>query len=779
MRLNISKKVKRALLITAGVLIGLVILVIVFISPIAKFVIEKYDEKFLGRQITLDWIYLNPFTGYAHINDLVLYEQNKDSAFVKAGSIDVNFAMFKLLGKTYEISNLTLDELDVNLIQHRQQFNFDDIIQKFAPDTTKPKDTTKLHFNLLDVEIKNSRFSYHETEIPVNYFITDLNVESPGLRWDEDSIKCHIAFKNGPGSGEIEADFGINLKSMEYATAAKVEKFDMSLINEYVKDLANFGELRAFLDADIQASGNMNSQTALTAKGYVGVSDLHFGKPDEDYVSIKQLDINMINVSPRRYSYVFDTIAIIQPFFKYERYDSLDNISRMFGVGGSNYTEAKAASDAGQFNLIVELVDFLQVLGKNFLKSDYRANRFALYDGDIKFNDYALREKFGAAVSSLDIVANDIDRQKPLLKVNINSPVAPHGNLNVDFAINPADFSDFKIEYALNQIALPDFNPYVVTYTSFPLKSGTLSFNGNWVVRDSMINSMNHLIIVAPTRTKRVRKADAKWLPLPLILGLIREPGNYVDYEIPVKGSLTDPKFKIKDVVLDVLRNIFVKPPTSPYRAYVRSQETEVEKFQVLLWNPRQAELTGKQQNFVEDVAKFLRKNPEAKITIEPVMYTGKEKEHIMFYLAKKKYYLQRTGKSNASFTDEDSIAVDKMSVKDAGFLRALDESIKGSNMMFTVQQKCYQWIDSGTINTHYTRLVEKRLSTIRTPLENAGAGKQVIVKAAKSEVPRTGFSFYRISYSVDIPDKLRDALEKLDVDESLYLKSVRQSTRP
>lgn len=779
MKFSISQKLRRTLLIIAAVVIGFVVLVIVFISPIAKFLIEKYDEKFLGRQITLDWIYLNPFTGYAHINDIVLYEQDKDSVFVKAGSIDVNFAMLKLLGKTYEISSLKLDEAEVTLIQNVNKFNFDDIIQRFAPDTTKLKDTTTVHFNLLNIKVKDSKFFYHETEIPVNYYITDLDVETPGMRWDKDTIEVDISFKNGPGSGEISADFGINMKTLEYATVARVKKFDMSLINEYVKDLANYGELRAFLDADIQAKGNMNNPVALTTKGYVGLSDFHFGKPDEDYVSFQRLAINMIHVSPRTYNYVFDTIAIVEPLVKYERYDSLDNISRMFGIKGSNYTEAKAKSDAGQFNLIVELVDFLEELGKNFLKSDYRAQRFALYSGDIQFYDYSLREKFGIAASSLNIETNNIDRDNALLKVNVNTPITPHGKLNVDFSINPADFSDFKIVYRLNQIALPDFNPYVVTYTSFPLKNGNLSFNGEWVVRDSMINSMNHLVLVAPMRSKRVRKADAKWLPLPLILGIIREPGNYVDYEIPIKGSLTDPKFKVKDVVLDILRNIFVKPPTSPYRAYVRTQEAEVEKFQVLLWNPLQTELSKQQQNFVDDVGQFLRKNPEANVTIEPAVYVGKEKEHVLFYLAKKKYYLQKTGIKADAFTEEDSIAVDKMSVKDDGFLRALDKSIKGSNMMFTVQEKCYRWIDSSAVSAEYARIIDKRMKAVRVPLENAGAGKQVIVKQAKADIPRTGFSYYRISYSVDIPDKLRNALEKLDVDESLYLKSMRQSTKP
>lgn len=763
---------KRILLITFGVLFAFVALVIAFISPIAKWAIEKYDEQILGRQITLDWIYLNPFTGYAHINDLTLYEQNKDSAFVKAGGIDVNFAMLKLIGKTYEISNLTISDAEIHLKQNKDTFNFSDILTRFAPKDTLNKDTTKTHFNLLDIKVKNTRFYYYEPNIPVNYFITDLNISSPGMRWDKDSVEAKISFKNGPGTGDIAVDFGINLKSLEYAVKAKVDKFDMYIINEYLKDIADFGIIRANVDANIAASGNFNNTVAITAKGYLAVNDFHFGKNmKEDYASFDKLEVNMIKVSPRNFDYAFDTISIQHPFFKYERYDSLDNLTRMFGVNGENYTEAKAKSDAGQFNLIVSIVDFMKELGKNFVKSHYSANRFALRNGDIHFNDYALREKFGAAVSPLNILADSIDRKNALLKVNVNSNIQPHGNLNVDFSINPSDFSDFTIGYAIDKIALPDFNPYVVTYTSFPLKSGTLSFKGSWVVRDSAISSMNHLVILAPQKTKRVKKHDANWLPLPLILSILREPGNYIDYEIPVEGSLSDPKFKVKDVVLDILRNIFVKPPTFPYRAYVNDKKEEVQKFQTFNWNPRQVQFSGSQQSFMDDLTSFLKKNREAIVTIEPVTFSTKEKENILFYLAKKKYYLQKNNKTENTYTNEDSITVDKMSVKDEGFIAALNHSIDSSEMIFTVQEKCTHWVDSSTVNQVYATVVAKRAELFKTAFENEGVVNQLVLKPNRVDVPRNGFSYYSISYSVDIPDKLRNALDKLDMNEGPFIK--------
>lgn len=761
----LDKKWKKVTAIVLGVILGIVILIIAFISPIAKYLIEKYDEKFLGRQITLDWIYINPFTGYAHIDDFKLYEVNKDSVFVSFSGLSVNVEMWKLIGQKYEISDLTLNKPEIHITQNRQSFSFDDIIQRFTPkDTTAPKDTSTLKLSVLDVKIKGGKLFYIEQAIPVNYWVTDLDIETPGYRWDVDTVLATVKLKSGPGTGDVKLNANFNLKTMDYKIKALVSKFDLSIFEQYLKDLANYGRIRANLDCDVSAEGNVNDQLNMKAKGYLAVNDMHFGKNvNEDYLSFKKLALNMNYISPLQYEYDFDTIAIVNPYFKYERYDYLDNLQRMFGAGGSEIKEAQA--DSSKFNLILEIADFVQIIGKNFMKSHYRATKFALYDGDIHFNDFALREKFAIAASPLNILAKDIDKNNPRINLNLNTALKPHGNVAFGVSVNPKGIKDFDITYAIKEIALPDVNPYVVSYTSFPFKSGTLEFKGNWHVRDSIIESMNHLIILNPQLLKRVKKKDANWLPLPLIMAIIREPGNYIDYEIPVRGSLTNPKFNVWDVVTDILRNIFVKPPTYPYRSYVKTQQVEVENHQVFRWGMHQTQLSGAQQNFMDKVAKFLENNKEAQIYIVPIEYTAKEKEHLLYYEAKKKYYLNANNIKQANYTEDDSIAVEKMSVKDTMFIRALDKAVKGSDGMFTVMQKCMNYIDTNALNAKLDKLSKARKKSFMASFVDEGVAKRVKWSAEKSEIPRIGSSYYKISYDGDIPDNLRKALDKLDED--------------
>src|ERR1700733_7429145 len=101
-----AKHVKRTFLTIGGILIGIFILVILFISPIAKYVIEKYSVKWTGRQIKMDWAYVNPFTGYAHLSNLKIYEANSDSIFISSEGFSIGMNLRKLLSKEYEITSI-------------------------------------------------------------------------------------------------------------------------------------------------------------------------------------------------------------------------------------------------------------------------------------------------------------------------------------------------------------------------------------------------------------------------------------------------------------------------------------------------------------------------------------------------------------------------------------------------------------------------------------------------------------------------------------------------
>jgi hypothetical protein len=758
----ITKRILKIFLWVFVAIIAIVAVVIIFISPISKYVIEKYDHQILGRKIRLSWIYVNPFTGYAHIHNLKIYEKNDSTLFFTAKGLSVNFAMLKLLSKTYEIEEITVSKPWARIVQNRKAFNFDDIIAHFAPKdtTTKKAPGPPLHFNILDSKIEAGEFHYEETSIPVSYYIKDVNISTPGKRWDADSMYFKYGFKSGPAKGEIKGDFHIDFDSMEYRLAIKIIKYDLKFIEQYINDLSNYGSFTANLDADVKASGNLGNKLAVTAMGTMAVNDFHFGRvPGDDYLSFDKIALGMINVSPRTYVYQLDSIIITHPFFKYERYDYLDNLQRMFGKGGST---AKATyADSTKVNLVIEIAKYMRDLAKNFTHSYYQIEKIRLYRGDVRFADYSLREKFAVSANPLSVYADSVDMNKKRAGITIKTGIKPYGDFELDLSLNPSDYGYFDLGYHLQHVPASLFNPYLVTYTSFPLDRGTIEINGDMSVKDSNIISTNHLEVIDPRVAKRINKKDTKWIPVPFIMSIVRETGNAIDYEIPVRGRLTNPKVKFGNVILSVLTNLFVKPVSTPFLIHEHTVEQKVEKYLTLDWKRRDYNLTEEEEKFVKHLNEFLVKDKSVSINVTPYIYADKEKEDILFFEAKKKYYAESRKIKEENISREDSIAIDKMSIKDHAFVDYLNRWI-GDTSLFTVQEKCKRFISESIVDHSYNELAKNREARFKSLFKD-DVQSQIKMEASETGIPFNGFSYYKITYKGDFPESLLKAYSDIN----------------
>ncbi|MDP1622668.1 MAG: DUF748 domain-containing protein [Bacteroidales bacterium] len=762
-----SARLKKTIFIVIGSIFITILAVIILISPVAKYLVERYDEKYTGRQITMGWVYVNPFTGYVHISNLKIYESKSlpffkadDSIFFSAKGISANFAMLKLLSKTIEITKITLDQPKGIIIQEKKELNFSDLIQLFTPEQ-RDKTPSSVHVNLLGIKIMDGEFHYRERMTPINYFIEKVNLESDGKRWNADSITTNFSFFQGKGSGDMKGNFTINFKTRGYRLAVIVHKFDLNLIEQYLKDISNNSNFKANIDADIKAKGSFTDGENITASGRLAVNDFHFGKnPEDDYAAFDKLALEITEISPKNHKYLFDSISLNHPFLKYELYDHMDNFQAMFGKNGSKITSA--ASDPSKFNLVIEIARYVKLLVRNFFYSDYKVNRFAIYKGDLKFNDFSISEKFTADLNPLNFFADSIYKSQNRVQASLKSGIKPFGDVTVTLSINPKDSLDFDIQYHLQKVPVTLFNPYLITYTSYPLDRGTIEINGTWRVRNAMIQSDNHVVIIDPRRTNRVRRKDSKWLPLPLIMSLIRERGNVIDYEIPITGDLKDPKFHLHDVLMDVVENIFVKPSTAPYRLEVKNLETEIEKALTLKWVMRQNSILHSQEKFIKRLVDYLVDYPKASLAVYPIQYAEKEIEYISFFEAKKKYFLATNTSDKQGFNEEDSIQVDKMSVKDSLFINYLNNQVSDT-MLFTVQDKCRNLIGTVAINAMFIRLIRERENAFILYFKEKSVEKRVKIHSGENDIPYNGFSYFKIDYIGELPVHLLKAYRKMN----------------
>ncbi len=547
------------------------------------------------------------------------------------------------------------------MVRDGKRLNFDDVIEKFSAGGNARKKPSTSKVDLLDLSVTRAEIHYTDRQIPFDYFIKEGNFGTPGKHWYEDTMAIRYSFLSRPSNGSMQGDFHVNFTTSDYLLADKIGNFDLKPLEQYVKDLANYETIRASLEADLLARGNFHNAKNIVASGTVALVGFHLGKrPGDDYMAFDRLQLKVTELSPINRKYLLDEVSLSRPFLRYERYDHTDNLSAMFSRKGVGATSEK-------LNILVSIGRYIRALAADFFRTDYKVNNLSIARGELLYNDYSLSEAFSAGLQGLSVRADSINKKHSRGRIALKSGLEPYGDLSVNLSIDPNDSTYFDLGYHISGVPVSIFNPYTITYTSFPLDRGTLELKGSWHVAGGSVNSSNHLVIADPRAARRIRGKDKKWIPLPLIFAFIRERGDVIDYKLPVTGNLKDPKFHFHDVLMHLLENIFVKPATTPYRFEARNTEKVIEKSLQVKWPIMSSSLLPSQGKFLSETAKFMAAHSGARLLVSPVEYTVREKEWIAFFEARKKFLLDASHRGAASFSPDDSVRAFRLTGRQLG----------------------------------------------------------------------------------------------------------------
>jgi hypothetical protein len=745
----------------------LFILLVLAVSPYVKYILEKEDIKLINREIRIGWSYANIFTGYVYLSDVTIYEPGKDTAFVKAESVSGYLDLRELLKHNFHIREFTFNQPVINVLQNRKDYNFKDL--------TERKDRKKSHpgrFKVLDLKINNGTLYYTERAASINYFVHNLNVSS-STRLDRDTLAFLYSFDSGPGSGNIKGYCGFKPGDKTYDLHIISGHYTLELLEEYLHDITGKGNLDAVMDADMHITGSLTDKLAMNAKGFIGISNLHFGETKEkEIASLDSFLISFRELKPRDNLRFIDSIIVRKPFIKYEKYDQQDNWTRLLGVHSEKMNKARA--DSTKFNLLLEVVDYIHDMVLDFFESNFKVDRFRVAKGSLLYNDYSLVKKFSLGASEVSITGDSIEKTRRTVDLKMNCMIRPYGSLQAFLKVNSKDKKDMDLVYHLQDISAAAFNPLIIEATSYPLDRGSVSGHGKWMIRDNIIQSENHLRIFEPHSDKRVNDPKVKHKPLPLLLFFLNERGNTIDYELPITGDLKKPDYHPALIMTGLLRSLLVNTPNPQYSMEVSYTEPPPVKFHAIQFDFNDAMPAGDQSAFMKELNHALKDDHDLKISITPFEFRSSEFENALFFEAKKLYYLDLKGKPESGFDLNDSIFVEGLSVKDPLFMQYLEKHAP-SSLYPTRQEACLLLTGESRINNKLEDLRNARRKNF-LDLFDEDLRTRISFAPIESGIPFNGFSEYRVSYNKNIPDSLTEEYQKLaDKNEKKHKRRERR----
>ncbi|WP_162456103.1 DUF748 domain-containing protein [Pseudoxanthomonas kalamensis] len=247
-----------------------------------------------------------------------------------------------------------------------------------------------------------------------------------------------------------------------------------------------------------------------------------------------------------------------------------------------------------------------------------KVGKLRLDNATMSFADFSMDPSFQAridalngSISGLSTATNsvaDIDLNGHV--VNQYSPVTIQGGTNL-FAFDK--HTDIKM--AFSNIDLPIFNPYSGRFAGYAIAKGKLSTELHYQISDRKLDASHHVVLDQLEWGEATDSKDKVSLPIRLATSLLKNREGVIDLDLPVTGSLDDPKFRVWPVVWQILKNLLTKIVTAPF-AFLGSLFEGAEDAQFVDFTAGSAELGEAGRSQLAALAKGLVDRPALKLEI-------------------------------------------------------------------------------------------------------------------------------------------------------------------
>ncbi|PWU12453.1 MAG: hypothetical protein C5B50_21385 [Verrucomicrobia bacterium] len=211
--------------------------------------------------------------------------------------------------------------------------------------------------------------------------------------------------------------------------------------------------------------------------------------------------------------------------------------------------------------------------------------------------------------------------------VNIHGKVSALSPFDITGAVVPDPKNPFlDVKLALKNDDLTPFTPYTEKFAGYPLNKGKLSFDLTYKIENRKLQAANVVTIDQFTFGPRNDSTNATKLPVKLAVALLKDRNGRISLDLPVTGSMDDPKFSMSGLVGKAIMNIILKAATSPF-SLLGAMFGKGEELQYVDFAPGSASLEGAETNKLATLAKALFERPALSLEISASVESVSDRE--------------------------------------------------------------------------------------------------------------------------------------------------------
>mgnify|MGYP001812898130 FL=1 len=547
---------KRLTWITSSILIIIIIILLVLPGFVKRYAI-KNSKDLIGRQIHMQKLKLNYFTGMIKVINFEMYEANEENIFISFDTLIVNLKPYQFFIDEFILERLYLQGLNVNIIQIDSTFNFDDLLVFHA----KPEDTIQststddqaFQYHFSNLELKNAEFNFDDRNVNKATRLKDISFFIPYIGWNqEDKSEAGLRF-SFEEEGYFESTLFVDPNRGEYEAHITLNHLSLDAFTEYVAKYAKISKVDGIFNSEITIAGNINDLESSLVSGSIELLDfISEDLQSKKFLSVERLACKLKEIDVQNNSFIVDSLLIFKPYVYFELDSNTNNYFEIFKLNPG----AEDSVDSKQ-NIPLEN-DTLE--GKPLI---YAVNNMLIEEGIIDYTDNLTGTPFEYNLSELTLNTDSIKSTSEWIELYTQMLLNKRGKLVAEVGLNPANPMDIELNYVITDFQLSDLNIYSRHYMGFPIVYGEMYYKSTTHIKDGQLQSENRLVI---EHAELGNKSGGLYdLPVKFALFLLKDRDGVIDLDVPVRGNLKDPEVNIGKIVWNTFKNLIVKVASAPF----------------------------------------------------------------------------------------------------------------------------------------------------------------------------------------------------------------------
>lgn len=292
-----------------------------------------------------------------------------------------------------------------------------------------------------------------------------------------------------------------------------------------------------------------------------------------------------------------------------------------------------------------------------------KIGRVTLQGGQVNFSDHFIQPNYSANLTQIGGTISGLSSDMATTAdVDIRGKVDDTAPVEILGKVNPLSGNLFlDLAASAKGVDLPAASPYSTRYAGYPILKGKLSMDVKYHLENRQLKAENRLILDQLTFGDKVESPSATKLPVLLAVALLKDRNGVIDINLPISGSLDDPKFSLGGIIVRVIINLLVKAVTSPF-ALLGHIFGGGEQLAYIEFAPGRAVLDKVAQEKIASLSKALEDRPGLKLDITGRVDPDADKEGLRQVSLERKVKavkfdrLRREGEGPASL---DEVTVD------------------------------------------------------------------------------------------------------------------------